>query len=649
MKKSGIIGILCILFLAGCARNEELREDIDALKRRIVSLETQTRDMNKNIESVSELIKTGIFIVRAEEQNNVCTLTLSNGKTVNLYMKTDNSLLCPLIGIDDEGYWTVCYDKATGFQRLTVDGNPVKAKGEDGKTPEFSVDGEGYWQIRYSAQESFTPVYREGTQEKVSATGTASGSSATNDGFFQTVEITANELRLVLKGGDGTPIRIPIVSDFELSFEETVRNTMQEFSAGETKTYALTMRGVTDIMISAPDGWKASVDNATLSVTAPAASRASTRATADNTNEIALLATSGRFAIIAKIRVKLIETVQVRDNKALFEAGELKIGAETLDKATYTDVKTLDGTGEKNLSTLLNAMTPTVIFLSGTEEFNIGSMATINTKIAIVGQSVTEKSPTVTFSESAYLSLKSGKLLLKNVNIKARATNYIFNSPTSGDASFEQLTFDDCRISNITKAMYYISNTSVGIKNIHFTRSVFEFVNTTNIAFFNISNTQKPSVFQTFTLENNVIYHKTSVAPIQLFNWNTGTTTTDTNTMTVKVKNNSFINVKGTNVFVKAYKANIEYTDNIFCITTDNTQTSYLYEVKESTSTAAATGNIVFDAKVNWNFAANASTIKPDNNVMEKVGESPFTATNFDEGIFEKSAAYADKGANLGR
>lgn len=649
MKKSGIIGMLCILFLAGCAQNEELREDIDALKRRIVSLETQTRDMNKNIESVSELIKTGIFIVRAEEQNNVCTLTLSNGKTVNLYMKTDNSLLCPLIGIDDEGYWTVCYDKATGFQRLTVDGNPVKAKGEDGKTPEFSVDDEGYWQIRYSAQESFTPVYREGTQEKVSATGTASGSSATNDGFFQTVEITANELRLVLKGGDGTPIRIPIVSDFELSFEETVRNTPQEFSAGEMKTYALTMRGVTDIMISAPDGWKASVDNATLSVTAPAASRASTRATADNTNEIALLATSGRFAIIAKIRVKLIETVQVRDNKALFEAGELKIGAETLDKATYTDVKTLDATSEKNLSTLLNATTPTVIFLSGTEEFNIGAVSTINTEIAIVGQSVTEKSPTITFNDAAYFMLKSGKLLLKNVHLKAKSNNYIFNNPTSGDASFHQLTFDNCKISNLTKAMYYVSNTSVGIGNIHFTGSVFEFVNNGNIAFFNISNTSNPSVFKTLTLENNVLYHKTGVDAIQLFNWNTGTATTDTGTMTVTVKNNSFINLKGKNVFVKTNKANIQYINNIFCITKDDTQTSYLYEVKDNTSTAAATNNIVFDTKMNWNFAANTSKVKPDNNVMDKVTESPFTSTDFTEGIFQKSAAYADKGANLGR
>lgn len=34
-------------------------------------------------------------------------------------------------------------------ERLTVNGQPVKANGESGKTPTFNVDSEGYWQVSY--------------------------------------------------------------------------------------------------------------------------------------------------------------------------------------------------------------------------------------------------------------------------------------------------------------------------------------------------------------------------------------------------------------------------------------------------------------------------------------------------------------------
>src|SRR3712207_8120651 len=136
-------------------------------------------------------------------------LTLNNGKTLSLYMKNDKNLLCPLIGIDKDGYWTVCYDTEAGFKQLLVDGEPVKAKGEDGKTPEFTVDADGFWKIRYGKEEEFRFVYKEGTTEKVSATG---GGSAATDSFFEKVEVADNELVLTLKGNEShTVIRIPIV------------------------------------------------------------------------------------------------------------------------------------------------------------------------------------------------------------------------------------------------------------------------------------------------------------------------------------------------------------------------------------------------------------------------------------------------------
>lgn len=64
-------------------------------------------------------------------------------------------------------------------ERLTVNGQPVKANGESGKTPTFNVDSEGYWQVSYDGGKNYSYIYKEGTNDKVSATG--DGSAPTED------------------------------------------------------------------------------------------------------------------------------------------------------------------------------------------------------------------------------------------------------------------------------------------------------------------------------------------------------------------------------------------------------------------------------------------------------------------------------------
>ena len=351
-------------------------------------------------------------------------------------------------------------------------------------------------------------------------------------------------------------------------------------------------------MITAPEGWSAKFSKEAgkenvLIVTAPASSaKMMTRATADNSTDVAILATSGKYAMIAKIQVSIKNRT---DYKAMFEAGELQIGEETLNPENYTS-KVIDSNTTSDISSELGASEGTILFLTGTGTFTISSNKAISAPIIIVGQYPDER-PNLEFGETAYLSLKSGKLLLKNINIKARAANYLFNSPANGDATFTNLTIEDCKMTNITKAMYYVSATTVGIGNITFKNSLFEFVNTGNIAFFNTTKTAKPSIFGKLVLENNIIYHKTSVNPIQIFNWAIETSTTDEGTMTVNIKNNSFINIKGSYIFIKANKANINYTNNIFCVSSESTLTSYLYELKDAGSTVNTTDNILYDAK----------------------------------------------------
>lgn len=645
MKKVWSMFMLLAVCLVACTNIDDLEDDVDALKKRVTALETQVRDINSNTEALRELYNEGTFITNIEEKSDSYTLTLSNGKTVNLYMKNDNNLLCPIIGIDSEGYWTVLYNKNETPERLTVNGQPVKANGESGKTPTFNVDSEGYWQVSYDGGKNYSYIYKEGTTDKVSATG--DGSAPTEDKNFKSVTVENNELVLVLAGEDAPTIRIPIVRDFECSFAAEDLKQVQEFSAGEVKEFTMTVRGVENTMITAPEGWSAKFSKEAgkenvLVVTAPASSaKMMTRATADNSTDIAVLATSGKYAMIAKIQVSIKNRT---DYKAMFEAGELQIGEETLNPENYTS-KVIDSNTTSDISSELGASEGTILFLTGTGTFTISSNKAIGAPIVIVGQYPDER-PNLEFGETAYLSLKSGKLLLKNINIKARAANYLFNSPGSGDATFTNLTIEDCKMTNITKAMYYVSATTVGIGNITFKNSLFEFVNTGNIAFFNTTATVKPSIFGKLVLENNIIYHKTGVSPIQIFNWATGTSTTDEGTMTVNIKNNSFINVKGSNVFIKANKANIDYTNNIFCVSSESTITSYLYELKDAGSTVNTTDNILYDTKTNWNYA-NSDVCKPANNTLPKENIIPFTEIDCINGVFTKDPAYINNGATI--
>ena len=230
MKKVWSMFMLLAVCLVACTNIDDLEDDVDALKKRVTALETQVRDINSNTEALRELYNEGTFITNIEEKSDSYTLTLSNGKTVNLYMKNDNNLLCPIIGIDSEGYWTVLYNKNETPERLTVNGQPVKANGESGKTPTFNVDSEGYWQVSYD------------------------GSAPTEDKNFKSVTVENNELVLVLAGEDAPTIRIPIVRDFECSFAAEDLKQVQEFSAGEVKEFTMTVRGVENTMITAPEG-----------------------------------------------------------------------------------------------------------------------------------------------------------------------------------------------------------------------------------------------------------------------------------------------------------------------------------------------------------------------------------------------------------
>lgn len=665
MKKVWSMFMLLAVCLVACTNIDDLEDDVDALKKRVTALETQVRDINSNTEALRELYNEGTFITNIEEKSDSYTLTLSNGKTVNLYMKNDNNLLCPIIGIDSEGYWTVLYNKNETPERLTVNGQPVKANGESGKTPTFNVDSEGYWQVSYDGGKNYSYIYKEGTTDKVSATG--DGSAPTEDKNFKSVTVENNELVLVLAGEDAPTIRIPIVSDFECSFAAEDLKQVQEFSAGEVKEFTMTVRGVENTMITAPEGWSAKFSKEAgkenvLVVTAPVSSaKMMTRATADNSTDIAVLATSGKYAMIAKIQVKVIDTPQSKDFYTEYNTnGNITIGNVSITKGANEAIL-LDGSDESasNIRNLIHQKTEqTVIFLEkGAYDFNTPSIAEITGTVVIIGR-YSDSKPIL--KPELLWKLKSGKLIFKNIQldltkIDASGGNnkYMFCN-ADATADFEDFILEDCEITNIQKNFYYNNVAAYTIKNIYAKNSRFQ-LNTTadGVLIFNIYNTTHLDAMQMFTFENNIVYNKTSVIG-QVLSWNNNIVQSpDQQQIEVSFCNNTIVNYVGKNYHLKFYDTKkITISKNIFYadpkMSSDATMCG-IYK-KESTPEFDVKDNIAYGLTETNKWNSFGATVKPTNPIEEqllRLTNSPFTSMDLDKGIFILDNAYTGFGSTI--
>lgn len=291
---------LILLFVAAaavfqsCDNNDDLWDAIDDLKSRVQALETQVNALNDNVKALQTLYS-GATVSEVKNEDGKCTITLTDGKKLTLV--SDIDALVPVVSINEE----------TGMWQYSIGGGEpqslnVKAVAEDGKTPKFQVDDEGYWQVNLG-DGKWQYVYYANTTDKVSAIT----DTPTEDKFFETVAVEGDSLHIVLK--DGGVLDVPIVKGF-LCQIVTESEGVQVFDAGVTKEFTVNMRGVETTIVTAPEGWTASLSEpvagtddmktATLSVTSPAP----TRATASTAKDVSILATSGKYSCIAKIQVE---------------------------------------------------------------------------------------------------------------------------------------------------------------------------------------------------------------------------------------------------------------------------------------------------------------------------------------------------------
>lgn len=292
-----ILALAATVCLAGCNDDtDDLWNEVNELKSRVTALETQVVALNENIEALSQLVRNGATITDVKQADGTYTITLSNGEVITLHQGSAAKAVIPVIGIDAENYWVVDYKDGKGFVRIEVAGQPVKATAADGVTPKFRIDADSCWEVSYDGGKSWEPVL-DTNGNRVSAVGTGT----VTDKFFADVKVEGDKLHIELLTGES--IDVPIVPDFYCRIVAPAG--VQNFSSKETKRFEVEIKGVENVLISAPAGWSAQLtdvvsDKATLIVTAPE----TTRALADNSKDVTILAMAGYYACIAKIQVE---------------------------------------------------------------------------------------------------------------------------------------------------------------------------------------------------------------------------------------------------------------------------------------------------------------------------------------------------------
>lgn len=274
MKKLFTLAVAAFFFgLAGCSDQSEyddssLRNDLNALRERVIALEALCSQLNNNVSSLQTIVaavQENDYIIRVtpiEEGGKVIgyTIVFAKNGAITIYHGADGKDgadgedgkdgqngkdgSTPQIGVrqDSDGvyYWTLNGEWITDEQ-----GNKIKAEGSDGKDGQNGQDGEDgkdgedaitpllkiedeYWYISYDNGASWTKLDK------------ATGEDGINScEYFQAITETDDEIIFVL--ADGTTISVLKEKEFDLQLNvDELR-----YSLGHTYTIHFTITGAT--------------------------------------------------------------------------------------------------------------------------------------------------------------------------------------------------------------------------------------------------------------------------------------------------------------------------------------------------------------------------------------------------------------------
>ncbi len=298
------IAALSAFALQSCQKDDGIREEIDSLRDRVAALETKVGDVNASIVAYHQLVTGTKVLVGVQANDKGYVIQMSDGSSYPVIEGEKLDAVVPVLGIDDEGYWTVSVGEGSTPSRIEVDGNPVSARpvvdGEHqteavGRTPQLRVSADGTWEVSLDGV-TYEPLRPNG--EAVNAVG--ENVTIGYSSVFKKVDYDEASGLLTVELVSGETRTFAVYDNFGLTI--VTNNEEENFYLGETRQFEVEQTNVAEAMLQVPAGWKATLEETTLTVTAPPTASAS-----GEPLTLSVVATSKEgYLKIATLKLKLL-------------------------------------------------------------------------------------------------------------------------------------------------------------------------------------------------------------------------------------------------------------------------------------------------------------------------------------------------------
>lgn len=267
IRKISVIAafITCLL---SCVDTVEFEKDLADLEHRVAQLESAVAAVNDNAVAVSVLLKKGVAITGIVNSGDGYTLELSDGTLVRVISGLEVPGIVPLIGIDKDGKWIISFDNGASFERLYGVPDAVPSPSA---TPEVRIAEDGYWEYSMNGGNTWYRILDTDGKPISAVDGKEIAGVRT---FFTEVSYKEGDAYMIFTLADGRTFSVPVETTFKvdiLGYDEGC-----VICLSETLNFELETSSLSEIALRVPEGWTASCDDKTLSVTAPAAGKKGT-------------------------------------------------------------------------------------------------------------------------------------------------------------------------------------------------------------------------------------------------------------------------------------------------------------------------------------------------------------------------------------
>lgn len=692
--KSYILLALMVLAVAGC-KQEDLKDDVNALKDRVTLLEEQVKLLNENIAFFSKVLvrqtvdngdgtftEVPAYSISEVLVNDGATFTakFNDGNVLTLAIGSKGTVTTPQLGVNPE----------TNKWMLNGSDTPYSAVGTnstvDGGKPEFNITLDSstqryYWQVRFNESEPWQDVTDAGGN-KVYVT--EAGVELAKDNLFKDAKVEGSEFVLTYyvnaNGQDPTAeVRVPIVSDLSCVInvpEEDMADGYWEIGA-DGATAEVEIKG-DHWFVVAPHGWEASISEtltggkATLTVkkstTASAGLRS--RATANNTDEVVVQVNKGKYWAVAKTKVR--EKVTDYFNQVYNVGQNIVVGEPGSENGYGLNINSTEFSGGQLLSDAASISDNGVYFIEEGATVTLGAISDLQS-LVIVGNNPEKPSTVKVEANSFLLGATGGKgIVMKNVILDAENATFtngglIATTAGSVDTQFDHIIFDGCDVKmQVNKMLVRFDRRT---DNLISTIVNFAIYNTKvklplspnnsaiNMFFVYAHDSKTFNGCESLVYKNNIFYAAENGSALTNF------TLLQSNTSLgefnkVIVQNNTLVNLLSLNLLVRAKMKKLSITNNLLWNNSSEGEDRRVITLMDGSDTNAVEygDNKVYDISPDakkWILFFKGVTPDPieggNNLPIEAV--DPFAteggSMDWNAGVFVPGAGYENIGAHI--